>query len=112
MNMQIKRHKKKDSGVGVVISKSRHELYAEELKKKFLSLPKKHRDFIIAAKEDGIEWKGEDTYRKLPQLDNLTHFEHLVREYGRMQDMGPAKYKILANRRKNELLNGTGLITE
>lgn len=72
---------------------SRHEFFTEQLRRKFIALPKRHKDLIRSAIEDGIEWHGEDTYHKLPQLDNLTHFEHVIREFMRMREVGIEQYK-------------------
>lgn len=76
--------------------KSQHEVYIEQLQRKFKTLPKRQKDLIRAAHEDGIEWRGEDTHHKRPQLDDLTHFEHVIREFMRMRE-DPKSYRERAN---------------
>ena len=73
--------------------KSVHEFFSEQLHRKFISLPRQQRDLITSAHEDGIEWRGEDTYHRLPGLDGLTHFEHVIREFMRQREIGPVAYK-------------------
>ena len=92
--MRINRHKKKqDTGVGEVVSQSLNEFFSDQLRIKFNALPRRQRELITSAKEDGIDWRGEDTHHKLPQLDGLTHFEHVIRECLLMRDLGIEEYK-------------------
>jgi hypothetical protein len=76
--------------------RSAHEFFSEQLHRKFLSLPRAQRDLITSAQEDGIEWRGEDTYHRLPGLDGLTHFEHVIRELMRQREIGLVVYKLEA----------------
>lgn len=73
--------------------RSLHEFFSEQLHRKFISLPRAQRHLITSAQEDGIEWRGEDTYQKLPGLDGLTHFEHVIREFMRQREIGSVAYK-------------------
>jgi len=47
------------------------------------------RAFVIAAKQDGIEWRGED----------FEHFQTVVTETERMRKMGVEAYKAMADDR-------------
>ena len=81
-------------------SQSRHEMLIEQLRKKFMLLPKEQKDLIREAKAAGFEWKGEDTHRKLPQLENLTHFGHVFREWKLMKELGLDEYKKTARAKR------------
>ena len=70
-----------------------HEFFTDQLRRKFMTLPGEHKQLIREAHKDGIEWHGEDTHHKMPQLDNLTHFEHVIREFGRMKNEGFSEHK-------------------
>ena len=72
---------------------SAHEFFNNQLRSKFKSLPKDQKDFIRLAIKDGFKWQGEDTHHKLPQLGDMTHFEHAYNEYKEMRRIGVDEYR-------------------
>ena len=56
----------------------------------FLRLSPDFQRYIIAAREDGIPWRGEDE-SLLPDGTNM--FRRVVAEHQRMQEVGPEAYR-------------------
>ena len=73
--------------------KSRNELELEQLRKRFMKLPDDEKNLIREAKAAGLEWKGEKTHPKMKQLDGLSHFEHVFREWKQMKEIGVEAYR-------------------
>jgi len=61
--------------------------------RKFLHLPNDQQRFIIAAWEDGLFWRGEDTETPMPQFDGRTLFENILHERERMIQIGVTSYR-------------------
>jgi len=64
--------------------------------RKFLRLPDAQQRLIVAAQEDGIYWRGEDTETRHKALDNRTMFENIIAETEKMRE-NPEQYKKKAN---------------
>ena len=85
--------KNENCGVGEVVHKSKNELELEQLRKRFMKLPNDEKNLIREAKTAGLEWKGEKTHPKMKQLDGLSHFEHVFREWKQMKEIGVEAYR-------------------
>lgn len=59
----------------------------------FLSMPSEHQAYILAAREDGVMWRGDD----------FDFFRRVYDETMRMVDMGPDAYRKEAIKRLREL---------
>jgi len=70
-----------------------HEIHTEQLRRQFMKLPYEQKEFIRKCQGEGLEWKGENTSKCIPQLDGLTHFEHVYREWRLMKEVGVEEYK-------------------
>jgi len=70
-----------------------HEFFNEQLRRRFMTLPKAQKDLIREANAAGFQWKGEDTYVKHPQLENKTHFQHVFDEWKTMRAIGIKEYR-------------------
>ena len=94
MIMAINR-KRVNCGVGEpdVPRRSVHEFFTEQLRRKFMTLPKAQKDLIREAQAAGFEWRGEDTQAVYEKLGGLTHFEHAYREWQRMRQIGIHEYR-------------------
>jgi len=92
--MAIKRERV-NCGVGTIENQSQSvsEFFNEQLRRKFMKLPLNQKNLIREAQAAGLQWKGEDTHKKHPQLDNLTHFEHVYREWKLMKEIGVEEYR-------------------
>lgn len=55
---------------------------------KFITLSQNYQEYIVAAQEDGIHWRGED----------FDMFQRIVEEKEKMREMGINEYRIQARR--------------
>jgi len=61
--------------------------------RKFLRLPAPEQRIILAAWEDGIFWRGEDTEHRWPQFNGRTLFENIIHETEIMRAIGVGNYR-------------------
>lgn len=61
--------------------------------RKFLRIPHTEQRLILAAAEDEIYWRGEDTHHRYPQLEGRTLFEDIIFGFEKMSGTGTGEYK-------------------
>ena len=72
----------------------------------YLHLPADKQRLIIAAHEDGIFWRGEDTETRHPQLGDRTLFENIIAETEHMRAIGVSEYRRQSREKMRRAVGG------